>query len=215
MRFLKLQVVLLLLTVIVVAAVAGDIVLKNRAETELAAEITRRVPETNGVQARISSFPFVGRLVLSGKVPEVDVTAQHSGAGGVDLVDIQVRAEEVELDTDAAMDGRAVVKSIERGTVQADLRQDQINRRLPKGFQVRLEPGSALVSGPGGTEAKLALSPEGSLQLRIANRTLLDLALPDTKLLPCRPTATFVTNAVRLSCAFTNVPPLLVDLARR
>lgn len=215
MRFLKLQVLLLLLIVIAVAAVAGDIVLKNRAETELAAEITRRVPETNGVQARINSFPFVGRLLLSGKVSEVDVTAQHSRAGGVDLADIRVRAEEVEMDTDAAMDGRAVVKSIERGTAQADLRQDQINRRLPRGFQVRLQPGSAVVSGPGGSEATVTLTPEGNLQLRLGARTLLDLALPDTALLPCQPTATFVTGAVRLSCSFTEVPPLLLDLARR
>ena len=214
MRSLKLQVLLLLVAVLAVGALAADVVLKNRAETELATQITQRVDETNGVQARIHSFPFVGRLLLSGKVAEVDVTAQHSGAGGVSLSDIRVRAEEVELDTDAAMDGRAVVKSIGRGTVQAHLRQDQINSRLPKGFQVRLQPGAAVVSGPGGAEAKLAVT-DGKIQLRIANRTLLDLALPDTKLLPCRPTAEFVTGAVRLSCAFTDVPPLLLDLARR
>lgn len=81
MRFLKLQVVLLLVAVIAVEAVAFDIVMKNRAETELATQITQRVAETNGVQARIHSFPFVGRLLLSGKVAEVDVTAQHSAAG--------------------------------------------------------------------------------------------------------------------------------------
>ena len=215
MRFLKLQVLLLLLAVLAVGALAFDIVMKNRAETELAAQITERVADTNGVRARIRSFPFVGRLLLSGKVSHVDVTAQHSGAGGVDLADIRVRAEEVELDTDAAMDGRAVVKSIQRGSVQADLRQDQINSRLPRGIQVRLQPGAAVVSGPGGSEAQLTVTPEGKVQLRIGNRTLLDLALPDTKLLPCRPQATFVTGAVRLSCAFTEVPPLLLDLARR
>ncbi len=215
MRFLKLQVMLLLLAVVAVAALGADIVLKNRAETELVAQINRRVPEANGVRARIRSFPFVGRLLVSGKVSQVDVTAQHSETGGLALSDIRVRVEEVEMDTDAAMDGRAVVRSIERGSLRADLREDRINARLPKQVQVRLEEGSATVSGPGGSEAKLTLSPEGKVQLRVANRLVLDLALPETQLLPCRPTATFVTGALRLTCEFTEVPPLLFDLARR
>ena len=54
MRFLKLQVLLLLIAVVVVAALAADVVLKNRAETELAAEVSRRVPGTTGVEANIS-----------------------------------------------------------------------------------------------------------------------------------------------------------------
>ena len=215
MRFLKLQVLFLLLGVVVVGAVAADVVLKNRAETELAAQIADRVPDTTGVRTRIRSFPFVGRLLVSGKVSHVDVTAQRSAAGGVALSDIRVRAEEVEMDSDAAMGGRAVVRSIKRGSVRADLGQDQINSRLPRGFQVQLQPGAAVVSGPGGAQAKLTVSPDGKVQLRIANRSLLDLALPDTALLPCRPTPTFVTGAVRLSCTFTEVPKLLLDLARR
>ena len=214
MRFLKLQVLLLVLAVLAVGAVAADVVLKNRAETELAAQIANRVPETTGVRTRIRSFPFVGRLLVSGQVSHVDVMAQHSAAGGVALNDIRVRAEEVELDSGAAMDGRAVVRSIKRGSVQADLRQDQINSRLPRGFQVQLEPGSAVVSGPGGAQAKLTVSPEGRIQVRIANRSLLDLVLPDTALLPCRPTPTFITGALRLSSTFTEVPKLLLDLAR-
>lgn len=215
MRYLKLQVLFLLLAVLAVGAVGADGVLKNRAETELAEQITQRVPETTGVRARIRSFPFVGRLLVSGKVSQVDVTAQHSAAGGLALADIRVRVEEVEMDTDAAMDGRAVVKSIDRGSVQADLRQSEINSRLPRGFQVQMGQGTATVSGPGGAEARLALSPEGRIQLRIANRALLDLPLPETALLPCRPEATFVPGALRLVCTFTEVPPLLLDLAQR
>lgn len=216
MRFLKLQVLLLVIAVVVVGGLAADVVLKNRAETELAAEVARRVPGTTGIEATISSFPFVGRLLLSGKVPKVVVTAQHAGTPDVvALSDIRVQVDDVEMDTAAAKDGRAVVRSIDRGSVQADLRVDQINPRLPRGFSVQLQAGKAVVSGPGGAEATLVATPEGALQLKIANRTLLDLPLPKTDLLPCAPAATFVSGAVRLSCTFDEVPPLLLNLARR
>lgn len=215
MRFLKLQVLLLLIAVVVVGALAFDVVLKNRAETELAAEVARRVPGTTGVKADISSFPFVGRLLLSGEVPKVVVTAQHTTVGELSLTDLRVQGDDVEMDTEAAKDGRAVVKSIGRGTAQADLRADQINSRLPRGFSVRLQSGKAVVSAPGGVQAQLVGTEKGGIALQAAGRNLFELAIPKTDLLPCTPTVTFVSGAARLSCTFDSVPPLLLDLARR
>jgi len=215
MRFLKLQVLLLLLAVVAVGSLGADVVLKNRAETELADRVMAKVPQTSGVRARIRSFPFVGRLALSGHVEQVDVTAQHSGAGGVDLNDITVRVEDVEMDTGAALHGQAVVRSIKRGFVRADLRQDRVNALLPKQFQVQLQQGSAAITGPGGSQAQLTATPEGKIVLGIANRALLELPLPKTALLPCHPTATFVPGAIRLSCTFSEVPELLIRLAQR
>jgi len=214
MRFVRLQVALLLAAVVVVGALGADVVLKGRAEARLAAEVMAQSPDTNGVQARIRSFPFLARLLTSGKVAQVDITAQHANPGGVALSDLFVQLDEVELDPDQARRGRAVVRSIGRGRVRADLGQDQINSRLPRQFQVQLEQGRAVINGPGGTEGKLTISPEGRIQLRIGSRSLLDLPVPDSALLPCRPSAIFVPGALRLSCDFTEVPPLLLDLTR-
>lgn len=215
MRFLKLQVLLLLIAVVVVVGLAFDVVLKNRAETELAVEIARRVPGTTGIKADISSFPFVGRLLVSGTVPEVVVTAQHAESGSIGLSDVRVVVEEVEMDTQAARDGRAVVKSIGRGTVQADLRANEINPFLPRGYQVELQPGKATVRGPGASLAQFVTTPEGKIQLRVAEKALVDLPFPTTDLLPCAPDAAFISGAVRLTCSFDKVPPLLLDLARQ
>ena len=215
MRYLKLQVLLLLVAVLVVGGLAADVVLKNRAETELAAEVVRRVPDAMGVQAKISSFPFVGRLLLSDEVKGVVVTAQHARVGDLSLADVRVEAEDVEMDPAAARDGRAVVRSIGRGTAQADLLQDQINQRMPSRFSVRLEEGTAVVTGPAGVKAELVVSEKGALRLRVADRTLLELEVPKTDLLPCPVGVTFVNGAVRLACSFDEVPPLLLDLAKR
>ncbi len=214
MRFVKLQVALLLLAVVVVAALGADVVLKNRAENALVAQVMAKEPDTSGVGAKIRSFPFVGRLVVSGQVARVDVTAQHATVGGVALSDIRVQAEGVKLDTAEAAHGRAVVRSIKGGSVQADLRQDQINSRLPKQIQVQVQQGTATITGPGGAQAQLLVTPDGTIQLRIANRSVLDLAIPKTALLPCVPKGTFVTGAVHLSCTFSEVPPILLNLAR-
>lgn len=215
MRFLKVQVLLLVLAVLAVGALAFDVVLKNRAEAELAAEVADRVPETTGVQARISSFPFVGRLLLSNKVPKVVVTAQHTSVEQVSLNDIRVEVEDVEMDSDEAMDGRAVVRSIGRGSVKAELRQDQINSRLPRGFQVQIQQGRATVSGPNAVQAQLVNSPEGRVQLLVARRSVFELPFPKTELLPCNPTGTFISGAVRLDCAFDEIPALLLQRAQR
>ena len=215
MRFVKLQVAVLLVAAVAVVGLGADLVLKNRAENELATQVMARVPQTSGVRAKIRSFPFVGRLARSGEIAQLDVMAQHSGAGDLSLNEILVKVEGVEMDTGAAMRGRAVVRSIKRGSVRADLRQNEINSRLPKQFQVELQQGAAVVSGPGGSQAKLTVSPEGAIRLSIGERPLLDLPLPNTALLPCRPEATFVPGAIRLVCTFDEVPPLLLDLAQR
>ena len=213
MRSLKLQVFLLLIAVIGVGALVFDVVLKGRAEAELADEVERRVPGASGVEADISSFPFVGRLLLSGRVSKVVITAQHAGIDVVALSDVRVQVEDVEMDTDAAMDGRAVVRSIGRGSVQADLRQEEINSLLPRGYSVQMQGEKATISGPAASRAQFVTTPEGSVQLRIADRALVDIPFPKTDLLPCAPAATFVTGAVRLACTFDELPPLLVDLA--
>jgi hypothetical protein len=215
MRFLKIQVLLLLLAVVVVGALGADVVLKNRAETELVAQVTQRVPGTTGVEADISSFPFVGRLLISGTVPKVVITAQHADSGSIGLSDVRVVVEEVEMDSQAARDGKAVVKSIGRGSVQADLRANEINPFLPRGYRVDLQPGKATVSGPGASLAQFVTTPEGAIQLRVADRALVDLPFPKTDLLPCAPAAEFVSGAVRLTCSFDEVPPLLLDLAQQ
>jgi hypothetical protein len=215
MRFLKVQVLFLLIAVVVVGALAADVVLKNRAETELAAEVGRRVPGTTGVEADISSFPFVGRLLVSGTVPKVVVTAQHADSGSIGLSDVRVVVEDVEMDSRAARDGRAVVRTIGAGSVQADLRANEINPFLPRGYQVDLQEGKAVVRGPGAALAQFVTTPQGAIQLRVADRALVDLPFPKTDLLPCAPAAAFVTGAVRLTCSFDEVPPLLLDLAQR
>lgn len=215
MRFLKLQVLMLLIAVVAVAALAADLVLRNRAETELSAEVARRVPGTTGIETSISSFPFVGRLLTSGQVPKVVVTAQHTTVGELSLADIRVQLDDVEMDSGEAMDGRAVVRSIRSGSAMAELRQDEINTLLPRGFSVQLQAGRAVVSGAGAVQAQLVATPAGLLQLRVADRALFELPFPRTDLLPCSPAATFVSGAVRLACTFDEVPPLLVDLAQR
>ena len=213
MRFLKLQVLLLVLAVVAVGAVGFDVILKGRAEAELADEVARRVPGTTGVRAKISSFPFVGRLLVSGQVSEVVVTAQHVGSGPVALSDVRVQVEDVEMDTGQAMDGRAVVRSIGRGSASAHLRQDQINARLPRGYQVQFQSGKAVISGPAASSAQLVTTPEGAVQLRLANRVLAEVPFPKSDLVPCSPAAAFVSGSIRLTCSFDKVPPLLLDLA--
>jgi len=62
---------LLVLVVFLAWAGAGDVYARHVAQRELATRVHERVPEAKSITAKISSLPFVGRLVFQGKVGEV------------------------------------------------------------------------------------------------------------------------------------------------
>lgn len=206
----------MLVVVAVVGAVVGDVVARRQAQAALVRAVAKNVPGASGVSASISSFPFLGHLLVQGRVSEVDVRISQVAAGlgtqsVVELSGVDVDAHDVQLDKAEALRGRARVVGIGRGQARASISQGALQRLLPAGMSVRLAAGVAEVTGSSAGPAQVAAAAGGGLALRLARPAVtIPIALPTT-VLPCPPQATIADGAVTLSCTFTGVPRLLLD----
>ena len=205
--------VLLLVVVLVVAAVVGDIAARRQAQAALVRAVAKNVPGATGVSASVSSFPFLGHLLVQGRVSHVDVRITRVAAGGrsaVELSDVDVDVHDVELDTAEAVHGRARVTGIGRGQARASISQAALQRLLPAGTSVRLAAGAAQVSGSSAGPAVI-VAAAGGLSLRLGRpQVVIPISLPAT-VLPCPPQAVIAEGAVVLSCTFADVPRILLD----
>lgn len=217
-KLLKLQILLVLLAVLVVAGLAADqLFLRPKAESAIDAAVTRGVPGTTGVRTHISALPFVPRVLATGRVPELRVAASTSRPKGVPVTlrDLEIVVTDVVIDRAAALQGRAEVRSIGAGTARAALAPGEVVKLLGvPGLDVKVAGGAATATVAGRGVAQLLLG-EGRLEVKVGGVRLARVALPASDLLPCAPTAAFQGDALVLSCSFTKVPDVLVDLANR
>ena len=96
------------------------------------------------MSAQISSFPFLGRLLASGEISQVDVAVRDLTVRGVTFASVGVRLRSVEIDRDSLLnDRRVALKSIDHGTAVVEISGSEISRLL--GVTVVLEPGQARV----------------------------------------------------------------------
>lgn len=205
----------LLVTLVVLGGLlaVADVVAEDVAEGELETRLAAEIPEASGVSARISSFPFLGRLLTSGRVAEVDAQARGLEVEGLDLDVVAVDLDGVTLDRTLLWDDqRVAVTDIDHGRVRAEVTQAALSQRL--GVDVRLESGRASVTVAGRRITAELSVRDGRLIVGGAGLSLpaLDVVAP---LLPCIADAEIVPGRVLLTCDFTEVPEELraaVDL---
>lgn len=196
----------LVVTLVVLGGLAAvaDVVAEGVAEGELEARLEAEIPQASSVSARISSFPFLGRLLASGRVAEVDARARGLEVRGLDLDVVAVDLDGVTLDKRLLWDDqRVAVTDIDRGRVRVEVTQAALSERL--GVDVRLEAGRASVTiGGERVTAELAVR-DGQLVVGGAGDSLpaLDLVAP---LVPCIANAAIAPGRVLLTCDFTEVP---------
>ncbi len=200
---------LVLLALILALLVVGDVTAKRLASDELAARLHSEVPEAGATSAAIHSFPFVPRLLMSGRVAEVDAGVRDLTVEGLRFATIAVTLHGVDLDRDQLVnDRRVVVERIDRGEVRAEVSQEAISELL--GVDVTLEGGRASVQIGGQRVGADIAVQEGQLILGGAGVSLPALTLPTVPLLPCVANAEIGPGRVVLTCEFTEVPQELL-----
>lgn len=206
------RVLLLLVLVIVGVIVAVDLMAKNVAEDELVERVRAEVPQAEASSARIRSFPFLARLLTTGRVSEVEAEANGVMVRGLRFTAIEVSLRGATFDRDQLVrDRRVVLQRIDRGTVRAEIGEDDLSRAL--GVPIRLSDGRGSVTVSG---------QEYSARLEVRQNRLVvagvDLDLPELDLLaplmPCVGNAQVQTGRILLSCDFTEVPQEFLDRAQ-
>ena len=196
--------------------VVADVAARGVAEDQLRQRVLSRVQasgsEVDGrVSAAISSFPFLGRLLLSGTISEVDVSLVDVTVRGVTFASVGVELRAVQIDRDALVqDRRVALQSIGRGTAVVEISGDEVSRLL--GVPIVLEEGRAGVR-VGGELVTVAARVEGSsLVVEAGGFSLPVIEIPPLPLVSCVDGAEILPGRLRLTCRVDRVP---IELAGR
>ena len=183
----------------------ADLAAKGVAEDQLRQRVVDRVQPAGPVSASISSFPFLGRLLVSGAISGVDVALRDVTVRGVTFASVGVRLRDVHLDRDSLIDDRRLaLASIGRGTAVVEISADEITRLL--GVPVVLDDGRARVR-VGGTLIEVAARLEGStLVVEADGLTLPSIEIPPLPLVSCLSGAEILAGRLRLTCDIDRVP---------
>ncbi len=164
------------------------------------------------MSAHISSFPFLGRLLVSGTVSQVDVSVRDLTVRGVTFASVGVELRAVRFDRDSLVqDRRVAIESIERGTAVVEISGDEISRLL--GVTVVLERGEAKVRVGGELVGVAARIEGGSLVVEAGGLSLPAIEIPPLPLVSeCLSGTEIRPGRLRLTCVLDQVP---VELAGR
>lgn len=197
---------------------AGDVYARRTAESELRSRVRARVPEAADADAHISSFPFVGRLVASGRISEVRIRAVQVAVGGVvRFASITIDAHDVEIDRGRLLNERRVVLTgTGRSSIEAEITASDLTAAT--GVQVRLEPGLVTLSRHGRV---ITVRPTVHQNALVLDATGIGLApivvrIPRTMpLLPCVGGVQVDSQRILLTCALDGLPAELIGVANR
>lgn len=189
--------------------VAADIGLRSVAESQLRDQVAASVRPAGPTTARIESFPFLGRLLTSGSVSHVRISAGEVSAERLTFARVSLDLEDVTFDRTSLFSERKVVlEALRRGTAVAEMTQDRLSELL--GVAVTLEPGRARVRVAGQLVTATASVTDNTLRLTVAGLSVPALRVPRTSLLPCVGQAEIIPGRIRLSCQVDALPPELL-----
>ncbi len=199
---------LLVLSIALVLLLGADLVARAVAERRIEDRVRDEAPGAQSVRARISSLPFMPRLLATGSVPALDVRLEQVPTQSVQLAALEVGLRGVQVERDLLFRGETRLTHIDRGTLTLELDSRSLSRALRTPVtiadgQVRTRVGAVPVS------ARPEVARDGTVVLRAGGQSL-RLALARSRLLACAATRVAVVGErIRLSCDLDEVPPAL------
>lgn len=199
--------------VVVLALLAGvlsvvDVLVRDGVQSAIADRIEARSPGSHAT-VRISSFPFTGRLAVSGRVPGLSARVTDVTEGDIRFTDIDLDVHDLDVDRGDLTHGEVKPTSIRSGHVVADISQDSIRSlaHLP------LTLGDGTVGADGVTvHVQVTLAGGGVVVGLGDGLPTFTVPVPELDILPCVGSARVVPHALQLSCTFTTLPGLLAGV---
>lgn len=198
-----------MLAVIAGLLVAADVAARTVAESQLRDRVVIAAGPAGATTARISSFPFLLRLLTAGDVSRIRVSAADVTVEDLTLARVALDLYGVTLDRDRLLsEQKVVLTALDRGTATAEVTADQLSERL--GVAVTLEAGRAKVRVAGQTVTATASITDNRLRLTVAGVDVPTLRIPRLPLLPCVADAEILPGRVRMTCSVDRIPAELV-----
>lgn len=207
------KVLLALFLVTIGLLVGADYAARAAVENQLEHNLRRDVPSATSASVDINSFPFLGRLLVSGKVSTLHASVTDVNAGPLKLARVTVDLHEVQIDRQALLRQRRVVLTgIGQGTATAEITQEQLSGAL--NIPVRLSNGKIGVrAGPLEATAKVTVQ-DNVIRVKAGPVTLPAIRIPKAPLLPCVANAEVLEGRIRVSCTLSQVPEELLRLVK-
>lgn len=203
----KLIVLLLVMALILIGLSILDVWVRHKVQSVVATHIEDELPGSTAT-VNISSFPFVGRLVASGSVPEMQVDVHGVSGGGVDFSDIEVVTHDLKLRTGKLTSGKVQLRSIGYGSVTGDVTEASVDHLtgVPATF------GAGTIEVAGVTETPSLTVSDGAINVSAPQfPQQIRIPVPTLSILPCASSAAIVPGALQVSCELTSLPPALAD----
>lgn len=200
----KLIVAVVILALIVVAAVIADGIIRNHVEQAIATQIDDQVPGSHA-QVTISSFPFVGRLAVSGTVPTMTahVTGVQAGPVALDTVDVVVH--DVRVARGQLAHGKVQIDSIREAIITAQISQASLDHQV--GVPITIGSGTV---GLGGVQVPAHLAVVSNrIEIQVPPLPGISVTIPLTNLVPCIGTASLSPGHLTVTCSTDRLPPAL------
>jgi len=199
---------LLFLALLAALLVGADLAAKSVAEKRIEDRAEEAAGAGASATATIGSFPFLGRLLVSGSVPEVSVRASGVEAGPLTLRAVTVDLDGVKLDRDALFGGDVQLRDIDRGRVTVELDSGVLSRVLD--VPITIEDGTVGVEVAGQRVTARAEVREGALVVNVEGLPALTVPIVRTELSPCDVAGVEVRgDRLLLSCQIADVPEAL------
>ena len=212
-------------TVILLALIVGDQAAKGWAESKLAERAAAYYPPGSGSSASIHSFPFIGRLLVSGSVPRIDVNLDDVRVQGVLIRRLSIQVSAVKLNRSELFHGQVHVEKVAQGKLVATI--DGPSLAQAAGLDLRFTPGEVSVrqriqgvdvTAKGKVAVKgnlVTVTPTSVTGLNVpASRLAVSYRIPGVEILPCQADVKIIENGIVVACTVNDIPPALIQAAQ-
>lgn len=191
---------------------AGDVWARVWAEGQTEKLAEAQLEQVAGVDVTYRGFPFVGRLVVLGRIDAMEVRFDEAVEQGLTLSQAGFELTGIAIDRMAFLQEREVdLADIDTGSVFAEITQEEVSRVL--GATVEFQPGLAVVTVAGQTAQASVTIRDNHLVLVLVTGTELAVPIPASAVLPCAAKGTVLQGRVRVTCTVDTIPSVLVQAA--
>jgi hypothetical protein len=207
------KVLFLILLLIAGLLVAADLAARAVVADQIENNLRRDVPSATSAHVDIDSFPFLGRLLVSGHVSTLHASATDVDAGPIKLARVRVDLHDVHVDRQQLLNQRRVeLTGIGKGTATAEITQEELSDAL--NVPVRLRSGKVGVrAGPLEATAKVSVQ-DNVIRVNAGPLSLPAIRIPEAPLLPCVANAEVLEGKIRVSCTLNRVPEELLRIVK-
>jgi LmeA-like phospholipid-binding len=212
-------------TVILLALIVGDRAAKGWAESKLAERAAAYYPPGAGSSASIHSFPFIGRLLVSGTVPRVDVNVDDLRVDSVLVRQLSIHITDVKLNRSELFHGRVHLDRVGSGKIVATIDGPSLAKAV--GVDLRFTPGEAAVhekiqgvdvTAKGKVAVKgnlITVTPTSVEGLAVpASRFAVSYRIPGIEMIPCQADVKIIEKGIVVGCTVNDIPPALIQAAQ-